>query len=355
MAILKKLYPFILLPLLTGCYEDFTPGIDTKPVLCLNSLITAGEPIEVTVTHTWLYTDEKASFDHKVDDAEVYIYANGELVDDGFLPSEGDRIKIVAQSKTYGSAEAEVTVPKSVPIVEVKWEATVTDIWRLDNIIWTDGNESDDEDEDSDNSDYSLKLLTVDLDLRARVVIKDPADAVNYYQFSYSSFPVEEDSDYEVTTLHPLTFYEGTFQDWEEPIFSEHLGTFDIMTGSGSYGFTFFSDRQFSGKDYKLRILFDGARCSIHSEDLSDVPCDFGYILTLATVSPSYYNWASYRWNTEEGTLNDLSDVGLSDPIWGYSNVSTGAGVVAARSLSSRTISLRSFLQNELDKLSKGN
>lgn len=51
MAILRYIIPILSVFLLTGCYEDFNPEIDTKPVLCLNSLITAGKPIEVDITH----------------------------------------------------------------------------------------------------------------------------------------------------------------------------------------------------------------------------------------------------------------------------------------------------------------
>ncbi len=40
MAILKRLYPLLLAAILSGCYETFTPDVDTTPVLCLNSLIT---------------------------------------------------------------------------------------------------------------------------------------------------------------------------------------------------------------------------------------------------------------------------------------------------------------------------
>lgn len=49
--------------------------------------------------------------------------------------------------------------------------------------------------------------------------------------------------------------------------------------------------------------------------------------------------------------LRIVGDVGFCDPAWGYSNVSTGAGVVAARSKSSATIILTDFLQKELDKV----
>ena len=102
--------------LLAGCEKEFLPKIDSKPVLCVNSLITAGEPINVNVTHTWVFNDVKGDTLHNVTDAKVSIYINGELASDNDIPKEGDNIRIVAQSEEYGDAEASVTVPYSVPI-----------------------------------------------------------------------------------------------------------------------------------------------------------------------------------------------------------------------------------------------
>ena len=67
-------------------------------------------------------------------------------------------------------------------------------------------------------------------------------------------------------------------------------------------------------------------------------------------MSQSYYNWAVYRWNVDEGITGDLSDIGLAESKWGYSNVSTGAGVVAAQSFSKATVNLKEFLKTILIK-----
>ena len=72
----------------------------------MNSLITAGEPIEVSVTRTWIYTDIGAERDHSVKDAKVSIYVNGELRDASYIPQEGDRIRLVAESPGFAPAEA---------------------------------------------------------------------------------------------------------------------------------------------------------------------------------------------------------------------------------------------------------
>lgn len=331
MAILKKFIMLLLPLLLAGCYEDFTPDIDTKPVLCLNSIITAGEPIEVEVSRTWLYTDEAGERDHSVTDATVSIYVNGALVGADYLAQEGDAIRIVAESKAYGRAEAEVVVPVSVPIASLTWDAVVTDSWEIDydHDLWTRANIS----------------RTYRFDLKAKMKIDDPAAAVNYYQFTYAAFPEEEEPEPGTSVWRPMDFYPGTFKYEAEPIFSEHIGQYEAITGANdAYGFTFFTDRQFSGKSYTLNLQFNDMRYSIRDSEYSPELVDCGLELTLYTVSPSYYNWCVYRWNVDSGFISDFGDVGLGDPVWGYSNVSTGAGVVAAQSASTYTINLSDFL-----------
>ncbi len=326
MAILKKTYPLILLTLLlAGCTEIFTSEIDIKPVLCLNSLITAGEPIEVSVTRTWLYTDENSMQYHQVDDATVAIYANGMAKSADYIPQEGDRIRIVAESPTYGSAEAEVTVPVCVPVESLTWEAEIIDRWE--------------------SEDRGVANYTYGFNLRAKMTIKDPAEMENYYQFSYRGFPEEVEDD---TVIQPVVFYSGILNDEAEPIFSEHIGAFDAISGSSAYGFTFFTDRRFSGKSYTLNLQFNGMAYGVRSVDYSEDLLNCGLVMTLSTVSSSYYNWSNYLWNINYGTIGDLNDTGLGDPIWGYSNVSTGAGVVAAQSQASCTINLKDFLKKEI-------
>ncbi|MBD5355858.1 MAG: DUF4249 family protein [Bacteroides sp.] len=348
MEILKKII-FLIIPLfLTGCYEDFTPEIDVKPVLCLNGLITAGKPIEISVTHTKLYTDTD-NFT-QVEDVMLHIYANDRPVSGEYLAQEGDRIRIHAESPEYGSAEAEVTVPVSVPIEFLEFEATATNIWR--------------------NTTVEM-LADVTFNLKALMKINDPAKIANYYNISYISFnPHEDDGNlsddfYDDDNLYgeddsyndeyewnpPITvrLSPGTFKYETEPIFSEHIGTFEtVITGSDTYGFSFFSDRQFSGKSYTLHLQFENMNYYVNHDTYNEEMFDCGLIFYLNTISASYYNWSNYRWQVQNGILGDLSDIGLADPMWGYSNVSTGAGVIAAQAFASYTLSLKDFLKNIL-------
>ena len=326
MAILKYFIPIIAATLLTSCYEDFVPDIDAKPVLCLNSLITAGQPIEVEVTHTWMFDDKEAQRDHSVKDATVTISANGEIVGADYLPAEGDEIRIVAESATYGVATAEVVVPYASPIGEVKVTPVVTDIWVGD----------------ADEFHYNM-LADIRFNLNIEMEVKDPAGVDNYYRFDsiWFSRSAGDDAD-------PL-LSKGSLEYDAEPIFKEHIGVFETVMGNDEdLCFEFFTDRQFSGRSYTLHLIFSDNAFCVASEEYDDSLLDCGVVLYLSTVSQSYYNWAVYKWSAAEGILGDLSDIGMAESKWGYSNVSTGAGVVAAQSSTSYTVDLKEFLSQTI-------
>ena len=329
MAILRYLFSSVLAIALVACYEDFTPNIDVTPVLCLNSLITVGEPIKVDVTKTFLYTDQRE--EHDVDDAVVTVFANGESVDADYLPKEGDKIRIEAVSTKYGRAEGEVTVPYAVPIQTVNFNRSVIDSYV-----------SDDEDM------YAVVRFNFDADLK----FKDAADVDNYYKFDYATIQPTPEANVEIGedgeiiwTEYPNVWFNiGSFQADREPIFGEHIGAMDAAMGADSYGFPFFTDRQFPGKEYTLHLNFTACHYQISSMKWQPELLDGAVKLTLSTISKSLYDWANCRWQTEQGLIGGLGEFGLADPIWGYSNVSTGAGIIAARSSSEYTISLADFL-----------
>ncbi len=331
MAILNRLATTCLLLMLTACYEQFTPDINITPVLCVNSLITAGEPICVDVTHTQLYTDTSWN-KPKVADAVIKIYANGELKDPSYLPAEGDTIKITVESATYGYAEAEVTVPVHPTIQNVEWTPTLQNYWH------------------NEIPDYSM-LADITFNILIKFQFSDPVDTRDYYHLTYSDFynngyDGDYDPDYNVS--HPInstTFWSGTFEYDSEPIFSEHIGTFESVMGSDSFGFTFFTDTQFSGEPYTLHLQFTNAIYRVNSIQYNPDLFDCGLTLTLSSVSESYYKWTKYLWQRENGYIGELGDIGLGDPLWAYSNVSTGAGIVAARTPQSYNINLKDYLE----------
>lgn len=169
MGILKKLSILLLGILPGGCYDDFTPKIDVKPVLCLNARICAGEAIEPLVTRSWLYTDVAGEEDHSVSDSQTKLYVNGEVVDAGYIPKEGDRIRIVVDSPTYGKAESEVKVPSRPVIKDVKWKAEATSAAV--------GSDNDEE--------MNGRVL---FNILVELTVDDSAAEDNYYNLSYHGY-----------------------------------------------------------------------------------------------------------------------------------------------------------------------
>lgn len=324
MAILKKIIVVATCLTLCGCYEDFNPETDTRPVLCLNALLTAGEPMDISVTRTWMFTDESGRRNHQVDDAQPTVYVNGLISDTDYIPQPGDHFRLKAYSPTYGTAEAEVTVPYGVTPGNATWEVTNSDVWTTE----------------APNHEMQTNIK---FNLRARMTVNDPGHSEDFYQFTFAPFHDDRPASEDV-----LLFSPGTFVYEAEPIFSEHIGMFDAVSGNDSYGFSFFTDRRFNGDSYTLNIQFNSMLYCVSSPLLDEKLLDCGIELILYTVSPSYYNWCNYQWNIQNGTIGDLGDIGLGDPVWGYSNVSSGAGVVAARTSAVTRIELHQFLENKI-------
>ncbi|WP_303030113.1 DUF4249 family protein [uncultured Duncaniella sp.] len=323
MAILRKIYPFLILPFLTGCEEVFTPDMPHTPVLCVNSLITTGEPVEAVVSKSRLYTD--TSDKTEVKDADLRIYANGVLQLDSYIPKEGDNIRIVAESPTLGRGEADLSMPMSIKAPTATWETYDVSCWKSDNDV-----------------------VSVQFKLKVALRIEDP-DGENYYKFSFNSGTQTNENSDNLDASGNYGFEISSLVYKMEPIFSEHIGIFESIMGGDADGFTFFSDRQFSGKSYTLNLQFDNCWFRYPTGEIPECKVN----LIINSVSPSYYNWANYVWQRDNGTLSDLSDYGLGDPIWGYSNVSSGAGVVAAQSKSVCMIDLTDFILKTINETIK--
>ncbi len=346
MDILKRYFMITVLALaMTGCYSDFEPSLKSDPVLCLNSLITAGEPMDVAVSHTWRYSDgyPGRDFDVNVNDAKVSMYINGDfagslIFDDesgryhgSVIPVEGDIVRLVAESEIYGHAEAEVRIPDKTPIGNVKWNAGNVNCWR---------------DELGVGGSRDFMYMTLDIE----IPVHDTPCVDNYFKFDWSTFVPDVGDGGDALINSPVEFYLSGLKYDAEPLFSEHISVFESVFGSDSYGFTAFTDRRFKGGVYPLNIRFDNGYIVVSNPSNDDRLYHLGVTLSLESISPGYYNWLIYRWNTDEGVLGTLAEIGFAEGFCGYSNVSTGAGVVAARSVSTYRLDLYDFMKQQFDE-----
>lgn len=321
MAILRNfILPLLASLFLTGCYETTEVYLYQQPVLCLNALVTPGEPINVSVTRTWRWDDPQGGDTAYVDDATITIKANGSPVTPDYLPAQGDFIEIQASSPRWGQASGSVTVPRAVPIESINWKG-LDERMRLDQGAY-----------------YNTLFMRFALD--ASVNFNDPANVDNYYNISWYTEGPDTSSQAEFSLFNLV--YEA------EPLFGEHLDVFTQVTGGTVDGYTFFTDRQIAGKPYSLKMTFKDAYFTdswLKDSGAPDTDCSITF--TLNTLSESYYKWCLYQWCVTNG-LNDFSSVGLGQPVWGYSNVSTGAGIIAATTPSTYTIHLSDYLNTKL-------
>lgn len=347
-AAVRGIITILLCGLLSGCYTEFDPDISQPEVLCLNSEIIAGSPVEVRLTHTWRYTDGPVINGYNEDnivvtDAEVSLYVNGceyerlqpaerEVTNYGnpymyhyyqgtYCPEVGDELRIVAVSERYGSAEGETRVP-AAPVIE-KTE------WKLE----------------SPKTNNATLQCTLDV----HIYLHDVADTKDYYMFGYDivnpSVPGEpiffpDTAEWITPYMYGiLSCY--TFDYSHEPIFSEYMSAFEMI--NGSIGYTMFSDAQFSGRTYPLHLLLT----LDHSIDNTDIEELWHSVMhfKISSLSLSYYNHLMTLWQFDEGIAGILGEAGLGAPVHGYSNVSTRAGIVAARTVSDISIDLGEALK----------
>lgn len=347
---MKTFHFFLLIALvaLTGCYTDFEPDLKSTPVVCINSLISAGDSIEVEVTRTWRYSEGNPAtgLDIILRDAEVSLYVNDRFEEQlvfssrqnhyfeykyffkaNYVPRSGDRIRIHASDKTYGEAEAEVTVPHPVEIdmVETRIKSNKT------------------------TYDEIYESFTSEFDMTLNITLTDPADETNAYIFDmpeYRSIVTDIINDWGHED-HGVLESMHVFPDYSyEPIFSEHISPIETVISNDLGFYTVFSDRQFSGRSYTLHVPLNGSYSysyRYNPEKKHELTMD----VKLAHISDAYYSYMMSWWAAHEGVNGILGDVGLGDPVFEHSNVSTGAGIVAAQAVSTVSLNLHDLLNAE--------
>lgn len=335
---------------LTGCFTDFEPKLESTPVICINSKIAAGEDIIAEVTRTWRYSEGDPNVDGYphiwLEDADVSLYVNGEFEEKmtfvadtlwanrvnryfkaAYIPQIGDDIKITVNDKTYGEAEAEVTIPQAVKINNVDYQ--ILDL----NKRYDDA--------------YNKESYTIEV--KFYVNFTDPAKDVNYYLFEmyvdHDGSTYDHYSGNETLTINPDYNY--------EPIFSEHITPIETVISDALGLYTMFSDRQISGRDYSLTIpvtveytIRDYLNNETGEINVIENKCEI--TLRLCHISTSYYNYMLSLWSATEGVSGALGDIGLGDAVFEFSNVSTGAGIIAAMSYSEFTISMEDLISTEV-------
>lgn len=326
---------------LTACWQDIdlTYNEEFDPVLCLNADITADQPFVIKLSRTWLVTDSTAytSDTTLVKNASVAVYFDDKLVARpsysvftdsthstrrGYLceqrPVPGTRIRITADAPRYGHVEAETTVPYPAKVGRVT--GMILFDRSVENAPWGDT-----------DSDFSWGNQNARIDLY--IPVGDSAAQQDWYQF-YSN-------DYKRYELPEVYCNLGWIDYAADKIFAEHIDGYETVMGGSSFGFSIFSDKSFSGGEHKLHIKYPTvtirpARYKTLEQALGSLTVE----VELNSISQSYYGWEMYRWFEQSSIVGDMSGIGLGDMIEPYSNTSTHAGVVTARTKTTVPINL---------------
>lgn len=341
---MKKIYnlfPILaaisIAPLLSSCFQEFEPDIDSTPVLCMNSLITPGDSIDVLLSRTWRWSEGDVDdgrtynngdqIDVTVRDAILELYVNGDFKEEmklvsvardlgytisyqdkfraEYIPKSGDVIRIEAVSKDYGSAWAEVTVPQPVEIFDV------------DVIL-------------PEAPSYVKATGEYIMSPTFKIWFEDPSKEQNFYDFTvgYTAFGYE--SQYEYGESYGFESFSQFWVEYDhEPLFTEHTSALDQALTETS-GYTIFTDRQISGIKYPLTISLTDMVYAVYNPnnnpDIGNATIDF----ELRSISKSYYEHVLSVWQANDGINGVLGNIGFADLVYASSNVSTNAGVVAA-------------------------
>lgn len=357
MAVLKSILRIImpsLLPamFLLSCYADFDPNIDSTPVLCINATVEAGEPLKVEVTRTWRWEESDLIEKNgaEITDATVRLYVNDSYVEDltcrkaerdpdkyypdylpeylyysdKYIPASGDVVRLEAESEQYGGASVTETVPHAVAIDRV--DVAVSDVSVYENY----------------RGEFSYRF-----DLSLLIYFTDPADVTNFYQFNIGAW-------------NPYTYDEETgeisyfmLDQWGvdlsvEPLFTEHVSTLESIMAE-TWGYSFFSDRQISGKTYPLHVKINDCRLTYYNPENKPEYENAGLEIELLSLSQSYYNHVLSVWEANDGIVGSLGSVGLGEAVPPYSNVSSHAGIVAGCAGAKVHLSIPKILKEHLD------
>ena len=129
-----------------------------------------------------------------------------------------------------------------------------------------------------------------------------------------------------------------------EPLFTEHVSSLESAVSETS-GYTFFSDRMIAGKTYPLHIRLVNVCYPVSADNNFD--SNKSYVkFVLSSISESYYKHVISVWESNDGINGILGGVGLADPVWECSNVSTGAGVISASAPSKIQIPISEFFKD---------
>lgn len=324
---MKKLLYLLLSALsLASCYKEIDLSeYRTTPKMVINSTVSPDTVVMACVTRTWFYPETMPNV--KLPHAKVELYINNQYIEQmqwkivynpenpkqsdtlfvsNTIPTEGDKIKIIASTPEYGTATAEDIIPQRVPIKDVKYN-----IRKGDGIY------------QETYSDYSEI----------------------YYEVTFDELP-EKNNYYLARVTNPRRYDYGslfsgvTIMEYIDPIFKELDDILD--SGLGFIGLNkdngaLFTDQNINGQTYTLHL----------KEIAPELESVNRRTISIYSLSESYYLYLLSLQKIAGSTLEGgLGNIGLAEPLRVYSNVEGGTGILGGNQHSDITITLNNIPKN---------
>ena len=297
-----------------------------EPKLVLNGVLKTGEPVRVTLSRTWFYSDGKPNV--TIPGANVKLYVNDVFRDrlsfvapeketesgcyeSAFTPSAGDRVRITASVAGYPDVASVTELPKLMPVDTCRLVSHISGFWEKDSL-------------NVYHLDYTLEL-----------VIRDDPDEANYYliygkeQFRHSGGGYGGEV-WEDTGVY-MRSCRIRFAD--DPLFKTETTAFDFIFGTGNSQNEYwgaFSDELIEGKSYTMRLPIGNGSYTVNQSKEDGTIMEPGrFCFYLQSISKDYYDYLKTLQKLNSGFfIGDLASSGFAEPIRIPSNVEGGTGIV---------------------------
>lgn len=315
----------------TACVKEIhLDDLRPNPTMVVNCVAATGEPLRVSVSRTWFFTDDHSNI--LLDDAQVELFVNNEFREamgfqqtdkvfntngyftSDFIPEAGDRIRIEVSHPSFGKAEAETIVPDSVEIIDASMRLIQTDNPNTKTAVY-------------------------------EVTLKDDPSVTNYYLLRLEEgVPIFDGISKKYTGEYQWLVTNPNFAT--DPIFGQAFSALDQVVGndwiSGRDGRAF-SDELINGQEYTIRVLspyylgpmsftIPSIQPSVPLDQLDEndyLPIPLKLRVHLYAISPDYYWYLKVLQDKEtQSVSNSLIDAGLAEPLRVYSNVEGGIGIL---------------------------
>ena len=301
---MKRILYIVIGISLTACLTEVDlSDLRESPRLVVNGVAVAGEPLRLSVTRTWFYTDDHPNV--VIPDATVRLYVNDHYEETipfvpgdtlfnavgsyqaAFVPDVSDRLRLEVSAPGYEAIHAETVIPQASKLLEAKATREVS------------------------TTDSTVKRVLYSISFQ------DAVEEDDYYLFRLEEGNLinEVDSMYSWRVLY-LDYA-------EEPLFVQSASALDQILFPqylSGYDGRVFSDEAINGLPYTIHLQ--------NTYSYSGTPRIKRLRVRLYAISADYYKYLKTLQDQSDNSFaNHLIDAGLAEPIRVYSNIDGGLGI----------------------------